>query len=496
MRSALAAAFAAAALLLAAPASAFTPSDPYAAQQWYLAADHAFDAWATPPANLVPVKVAIIDSGLDCSLPDLQGRILAGRSFVGGEWCTDSQGHGTVVAGEIAGNLDATGIVGIDYTAQLLVAKVVRADGTIPLRAEADAIRWAADQGARVINLSLGGVRDPKDPTRDTFSPLEASAVQYAYAKGAVLVAAVGNSDEAYATPWPWASYPAALPHVIGVGAINRGGGVPDFSDRDPTYLDLVAPGVDIFSTFPLALTAQSPGCTPQGYTPCGTDEYRHSEGTSFAAPQVAAAAAVLLAVDPHLTNSQVASILERSADDVNAASGCRQCPLGRDAYSGWGRLDIAKAVEQVTSGGPLPAADAYETNDNAGKQAYTLWGRKRLLDATLDYYDDPVDVYRVQLAKGEQLKARLRAVWSGANVDLLLWRPGTLDVLGAKGARGMRAAQSAAPGAQQQLVFRSQTSGWYYLEVRVVSPGSGAYTLSLLKTPKPSTSAQTRRLA
>jgi serine protease len=301
-----------------------------------------------------------------------------------------------------------------------------------------------------------------------------------------VLVAAVGNSDEAYATPWPWASYPAALPHVIGVGALNKTGGIPDFSDRDAIFNDLVAPGVDIFSTFPVALTAQTPTCTPQGYTICGTDEYRHSEGTSFAAPQVAAAAAVLLAVQPDLRNSQVANILERSADDVNAANGCRQCPLGRDAYSGWGRLDVAKAVEILLSGGPLPPPDAFETNDNAGTAAYTLWGTARTVKATLDYFDDPFDVYRIQIRKGDRLNAKLSGAWSGANVSLMLWRPGTSDVLEVKGRQSLRAAASIAPGAEQHLVYRSQASGWYYVEVRVTSPGAGAYTLELTKTPSP----------
>ena len=91
---------------------------------------------------------------------------------------------------------NAEGIAGIGIPAQLLVAKVVRADGTISLEAEANAIRWAVDQGARVINLSLGGLRDPKNPSRDTYSPLEAAAVDYAAANGVVVVAAVGNSDD------------------------------------------------------------------------------------------------------------------------------------------------------------------------------------------------------------------------------------------------------------------------------------------------------------
>ena len=471
-----------AALTVVSSAAAFTPTDPYYGKQWYLEQDHAFDAWPTPPATLAPVKVAIVDSGADCSLPDLQGRIAAAKSFVGGDPCTDSEGHGTIVAGEIAGNLDSTGIVGIAYSAQLLVAKVVDGSGNIPLQAEADAIRWAADSGAQVINLSLGGVRDAAHPERDTFSQLEANAVAYAYSKGAVVVAAVGNSDEAYATPWPYASYPAALPHVLGVGALTRTGNVPDFSDRDPTYVDISAPGVDIFSTFPASLTAARIGCTPQGYTDCGTDEYRHAEGTSFAAPQVAAAAAVLFAIAPQLTNSQVQTILERSADDVNAANGCHQCPLGRDRFSGWGRLDIAKAVEIVMSGGPLPPPDFQETNDNAGASAYTLWGASRKVKATIDYYDDPLDVYRVQLLKGQQIKARVAGEWTSANVGLALWRPGTTQVTGGQ-SKFWRIAQSVGPGAVQHLLYRAPVSGWYYVEVSVSSGGSGPYTLRIDKT-------------
>jgi subtilisin family serine protease len=482
------------ALVVAAPAAGFTPTNPYFAKQWYLAQDHAFDAWPdAPPTTLAPVKVAIIDSGVDCSLPDFAGRIVATQSFVGGDPCVDTEGHGTVVAGEIAGNLGSTGVVGIAYTAQLLIAKVVRPDGNIPLQAEADAIRWAADQGARVINLSLGGVRDPAQPNRDTFSQLEADAVAYATSKGALLVAAVGNSDEAYATPWPYASYPAALPHVLGVAALSRTGNVPDFSDRDPTYVDLAAPGIDIFSTFPLSLTAQQVGCAPQGYTDCAAGEYRHPEGTSFAAPQVSAAAAVLFAVAPNLSNNQVETILEHSATDVNAASGCHECPLGRDLYSGWGRLDVAQAVQQVTSGGPLPAADHFETNDDAGTQAATLWGKTRKVGATLDYFDDPVDVYRIKLAKGEQLKARLTATWTGANVTLVLWRPTTAHVAVSTRAK-LRAAQSITPGSVQHLLYRATAGGWYYVEARVTSPGSGSYVLSLTKTaPVPATNPKAK---
>jgi hypothetical protein len=472
---------AAAALGAAAPAAAFVPTDPLAPKQWYLTDDHAFDAWPTPPTNLAPVKVAIVDSGVDNTLPDFAGRIADGKSFVGGSPFVDSEGHGTFVAGQIAANLDDKGIVGIAYTSQLLVAKVVKPDGTIPLDAEAAAIRWAADQGARVINLSLGGVRDPQHPNRDTFSSIEASAVAYAYAKGAVLVAAVGNGDEAFSQPWPYASYPAALPHVIGVSALTRSGNVPDFSNRDPIYNDISAPGQGIFSTFPLALTSSRPSCPDQGYSDCGPDDYRNPEGTSFAAPQVSAAAAVLFAVNPGLTNSQVATLLEHSADDVNAATGCPRCALLRDSYSGWGRLNVAKAVVEAQAG-PLPAADRYETNDDAGTQARTMWGKTVKIKATLDYYEDQIDVYRISLSGGERLSAKLTGGWSGANVNLVLWKPGTRKVEDLS-AQKLRAAAAVAPGAVQKVTFTAPGRGWYYVEVKVTSPGFGPYTLQLAKT-------------
>jgi hypothetical protein len=482
MRRALLAAVAAA-LVAAAPAAAFVPTDPLAAKQWYLQDDHAFDAWAEPPTTLTPVKVAIVDSGIDCSLPDFQGRILDLRSFVGGDPCSDTEGHGTFVAGEIAANLDTQGIAGMAYTAQLLIAKVVRSDGTIPLAAEAAGIRWAVDSGARVINLSLGGVRDPVHAERDTYSSLEASAVAYAYEKGAVVVAAVGNGDEAFSEPWPYASYPAALPHVIGVSALTRSGNVPDYSNRDPIFNDISAPGSGIFSTFPLALTAVHPTCPDQGFSDCGSDDYRNAEGTSFAAPQVTATAAVLFALNPLLTASQVAAIIEHTADDVNASTGCPRCTPLHDAYSGWGRLDVARAVAALAA--PLPAADRYEENDNAGSEAHTVWGKHASLAATLDYYDDPVDVYRVALGAREHLAAKVNAAWPGARVTLTLWRPGTTRVDTAQ-SRSLRVVQSAAPTTAQHIGFTAKGRGWYYVEVRVATPSYGPYTLTLSKTTKP----------
>jgi subtilisin family serine protease len=462
----------AAALVATSTAAAFTPTNAYYAKQWYLGQDNAFDAWSSPPL-LAPVKIAIVDSGVDCSLPDLQNQIAKTKSFVKGSACIDNQGHGTIVAGEIAGQLDTGGVVGLAYSSQLLVAKVVAADGTIPLKAEAAGIRWAVDQGARVVNLSFGAVRDPNDPSLDSYSKVEAQAVAYAVRKGAVVVAAVGNSDEAYATPWPYASWPAALPHVLGVGALTKSGNVPDFSDQDPRFVDIAAPGVGIFSTFPKDLTAAQPNCTEQGYTGCAIGDYQHPEGTSFAAPQVAAAAAVLFGVEPSLTASQVTRILERHTDDVNATNGCDQCPVGRDKYSGWGRLDVAKAVDFVNSDNQMPPSDRFEPNDSVS-QAHKLWGRRAAFDATLDYWDDPKDVYAVRLERGQRLHVRVAARWSNAAVGLSVFASGA-----GKGVTTVR------PGRTQRLSYRAPRSGWYDVLLRVPHHGGGGgrYSLQLTKS-------------
>jgi hypothetical protein len=458
---------------------AFVPTDPLAAKQYYLAQDHAFDAFGPELPTLDPVKVAIIDSGIDGGHPEFpRTRIWAGRSFVGGRWDVDEQGHGTFVAGEIAAALNNEGIAGIAFPAQLIIAKIARGDESISVDDEAAAIRWAADRGAQVINLSLGGLRDPLNRKRDTFSQVEANAIEYAYRRGAVLVAAIGNGDEAPRIPWFYGSYPAALPHVIGVSALTPSGNVPTFSNRDLIYNDISAPGQEIYSTLPRSLTAQRPTCVNQGYSDCGTDEFRHASGTSFAAPQVAAAAAVLLALRPTLTPDQVMNVLERTATDVNAANGCKQCALLRDPLSGWGRLDISRAIAALD--GVLPQPDRLEPNDDAGTHAAFLPRALKTLRATLDFWDDQIDVYRVPIKARERLVLDLEGP-KGTTVNLLLWRPGTKRVSGLRG-QELRVAQAIRPGPSQRLGYRAKLSGNYFVEVKLATRGSGSYTLTLTR--------------
>ena len=110
------------------------------------------------------------------------------------------------------------------------------------------------------------------------------------------------------------------------------------------------------------------------------------------------------------------------------------------------------------------------------------MWGKDVKVRASVDYYEDPVDVYRVSLGAHEQLAARVVGAWPGAQVRLSLWKPGTRRIDETR-AKTLRAAQSAAPGSTQRVQFTAPGRGFYYVEVKVVSPGYGPYTLTVSKT-------------
>jgi subtilisin family serine protease len=470
-------------IALAAPVAAyagFSPNDPLAQKQWYLEKDkafNAFDSFSVLP-QLLTVRVAVIDSGVDQSHPELRNRIVLARSFVDGSPndVHDAQGHGTFVAGEIAALTDnGLGIAGLAPPARLLVAKVVRDDGSIAPRAEARAIRWAVRSGAKVINLSLGGTRDPADPSVDGFSYQERRAIDYAVRNGALVIASVGNGADAPAQPWRYASYPAALPHVLGVAAYGRSGDVPSFSNRDDVYVDIAAPGQDMLSLFPRSLTKAFPGCADQGYSSCGPKDYRHADGTSFASPQVAAAAALLFALAPNLRPDQVSAILERSADDATSRDGCAACTPNRDPLTGNGRLDVASAIQSLRTS--PPPADRFEPNDDAGREAQVVYGGSLTARPTLDAWDDPNDVYSIKLRKGQGISVLVRS--GKLDTSIVLWKPG-LHAL-ALATDELRARRSVHPeGVPERLVYRARTSGWYYLQVKLARAGSGPYSIRI----------------
>jgi thermitase len=463
------------ALAVPAAAHAFTPNDPLLFKQWYAPQDRAFDAFNVLPL-LPTVRVAVIDSGADVTHPDLKGQIVAARSFVGGS-PADDQGHGTFVAGEIAAAVDdGHGIAGLAPAANLLVAKVVRPDGSVSTRAEARAIRWAVKLGAKVINVSLGGLRDPQDPFFNGYSKVEQQAVDDAVANGVLVVAAVGNNKFAPVKPWKYESYPAALPHVLGVGSYGRDGDVSTFSNQDPVYVDVVAPGEDMFSVFPRPLTSTNKGCDEQGYSSCGPKDYRHAAGTSFSAPQVSAAAATLFSLDPTLTADEVSWLLERTATPATPENGCIDCPAGRNALSGWGKLNIAAAVRALRGDG-APTPDRFEPNDDI-VIGHAIRSRKARFHATVDFWDDAADVYRIKLKRGQRLTVTARP-GSSLSLTVDLWKPalGSLSAAGSK----FRARHSAnGPGAVDRFKYRAKKTGWYSLEVSTTRPGFGSYSLRI----------------
>ena len=245
------------------------PNDPLVPEQWHLPHVGAFDLWSG--GRGAGTVVAVVDTGVDGTHPDLQGRVTSGIDLVNrGTPPDDPNGHGTLVAGVIAATAgNAIGGAGVAPVTVIMPVRVLDAAGNGTSREVAEGIRWAAANGAHVINLSLAEAPGMVgDPSRVIGSDVEA-AINEAHARGAVVVAASGNEGR-LSTP-----YSPGLP-VIVVGASDRGDGVWPHSNRDERTL--FAPGVEIISTY-----------TQHGYA--------RSDGTSFAAPIVSAGAAVLRGV-------------------------------------------------------------------------------------------------------------------------------------------------------------------------------------------------------
>jgi hypothetical protein len=275
---------------------------------------------------------------------------------------------------------------------------------------------------------------------------------------------------------WRFAGYPAALPHVLGVAAYGRSGEVPSFSNRDDVYVDLAAPGQDMLSLFPRSLTKKaSPSCLDQGYSDCGTKEFRGADGTSFSSPQVAAAAAMLFSLSPGIRPDQVSAILERNADDATPADGCSGCSVGRDSLTGNGRLDVTAAIRALK--GPLPPPDRLEPNDDTGIEAQPVYSGKLRAKATLDSWDDPTDVYAIKLQRGQRLSVVVRS--GELDTSIALWKPALQSL--ATATDNLRAKRSIHPaGNPERIRFRAHRAGTYYLQVKLASPGSGRYAIRI----------------
>jgi thermitase len=288
-------------------ATAFgTTNDPFftSGQEWHLAKIQAPAAWDVTTGSQ-GVVIAVLDTGVAAGHPDLAGKVLAGGyDFVSNDADpSDDHGHGTSVAGAAAAaSNNSIGVAGVSWASPILPVKVLDAAGSGNHSAIASGVVYAADRGAHVINLSLGGTSG---------SQTLQDAINYAWNKGAVVIAAAGNNGNNIPC------YPAAYTRAVAVSATNSADVRTSWSNFG-SYVDIAAPGENIITT---ALW----------------DAYSSANGTSFAAPVTSGVVALMAAANPQLTNTQLVDLLLRNSDDIAAPS--------VDVDSGYGRVNANRAV-------------------------------------------------------------------------------------------------------------------------------------------------------
>jgi subtilisin family serine protease len=292
-----------------------SPNDSLYQKQWSLFKINAASAWDVSQGGFGPI--AIIDTGIDTNHSDLKGEVQAGYNFVANSTDTnDDNGHGTHVAGIISGETNnTTGVASIGFTGSLIPVKVLDSTGAGSYASVASGIIYAADHGARIINLSLGG---------SSASQTLESAVNYALKKGVIVVAAAGNNGNAAAV------YPANYAGVIAVSATTASDTLANFSSYgNHTYIS--APGVGIISTY-------------------NNGGYATMSGTSMAAPEVAGLLGLALS-HSNVTSSTLLTYLRQSSDKIG--------PYGYDGngwnqYFGYGRINAGKLMALLSTSAPV----------------------------------------------------------------------------------------------------------------------------------------------
>jgi len=308
-------------------------------REWWLAGLHITQAWQKTEGS--GITVAVLGTGVDASYPGLAGSVITGPDFTGSGRTPGSPYwgvEGTAVAALIASHERGWGLVGVAPAAKILSVRVTLefndplvSDQAISRRlpqAIADGIRYAADHGARIIDLPLDpgtlGLTGTGDPAAAGGSPAEQAAVGYALSKGVVLVAPAGDDGQGPGL----VNYPAAYSGVIAVGAIGRTGHLASFSSRR-SYTSLTAPGVSLVAATP-----------PAGY---GT-----ISSTSTASGIVAGLAALVLSRFPHLTVTQVTQALTESTVAGASGTGLPPLPARSPAGAGYGTVDAIRAVDMA----------------------------------------------------------------------------------------------------------------------------------------------------
>lgn len=286
-----------------------TPNDPYYSLQWGLDKINAPAAWDVTHGSSSLI-IAIVDTGIDGTHPDLSARVLAGYNFVSSEPIpahtnSDDNGHGTHVAGiASAVTNNGLGVAGMAWEARMMPVKVLDPGGYGSYLGVAQGIKYAADKGAKIINLSLGGPAD---------SITLKDGVDYAYSKGCLLVAAAGNGGT---TPL---LYPAQYANVMGVG--NTDWYDQRYSSNYGDGLSVMAPGTSIYSTVP--------------------GSYGYKSGTSMSTPFVSGLAALVWSACSDMLRDEVRQLIEQNAVDLGVP--------GWDVNYGYGRIDAGATLRNAS---------------------------------------------------------------------------------------------------------------------------------------------------
>ena len=282
-------------------------------------------AWAI--SRGAGATVAVVDSGVDLTHPDLVTRLLPGRDWVDDDLVPqDLNGHGTHVAGTVAAAEDGLGVVGVAPEADVVPLRVLAADGSGWTSDVAAAFDWAGDQGIRIVNASLGSAG---------ITPAERQAIRDH--PGTLYVVAAGNDGEDVdVTPHYPCAYTEA--NVLCVGATDSDDDLASFSNYGRTAVDLFAPGADIVSAYPAGFNSYLDYYFGTG------DGFEIMNGTSMAAPHVAGAAALVAAHHPEFTASQIKAALMDGADRVSVLAGKAQVGARLNAAAALGVTPVAPA--------------------------------------------------------------------------------------------------------------------------------------------------------
>jgi len=325
-----------------------SPDDPGFVNQWGMITVQATQAWDVTTGS-PSINIAILDTGVDLDHPDLADKIVDNKNFSSSNTTDDVYGHGTHVAGIAAAiTNNGIGVAGLGYAATIMNVKVLGDTGSGTYSSVASGIIWAADNGADVINLSLGGTSE---------SQTLQDAVNYAWSRGVVVVAAAGNNGKSDLF------YPAGYANCIAVAATDANGEKPLWSNYGD-WVDVAAPGREIYSTFK-------------------DGSYGYKSGTSMAAPHVSGLAALVFTTvsdtngDGKL-NDEVRSRIEATCDDIGVSG------------IGYGRINAARAVGGVAV---LPGTISGQVTDAGDGSPVS---GVRVSDGTRSGFTDPAGKYTI----------------------------------------------------------------------------------------------------